>query len=171
MATSLHDLGKIQIACETYIVHNGRVLMHKRSETKEKFPGFWVGPGGKVDAGEDVLSAAIREVKEETGVSLDPKDVSLKVITFHHHIDRNEVWVEYLFRAEIPSDQEITSSSEGESSWIELDKVLGLEKLFPPSKYYLAHILDKNSGILYGSSEWENLELKKAFSERVDKNN
>lgn len=170
MATPLHDLGKIQIACETYIVHDGKVLMHKRSETKEKFPGFWVGPGGKIDEAEDVLSAAIREVKEETGVSLDPKDVSLKVVAFHHHTDRGEVWVEYLFRAEIPANQEIISSSEGESSWISEEKVLSLDKLFPPSKYYLAHILDKNSGILYNSSSWENLELKKVFSERIDKN-
>jgi 8-oxo-dGTP pyrophosphatase MutT (NUDIX family) len=35
-------------------------------------PGLWESTGGSVTAGEDSFSAAIREVKEETGLSLDP---------------------------------------------------------------------------------------------------
>ncbi len=144
--------------------------MHKRSEDKKKFPGFWIGPGGHIEAGEDALSAAIREVKEETGVSLQPNNVSLKVLAFHHHLDRDEVWMEYLFRANIPSSQPIHSTNEGETHWIELDKVLTLEKLFPPSGYYLKHILDEHSGIMYNSSEWKDAQLVRVLSEQVDRN-
>jgi 8-oxo-dGTP pyrophosphatase MutT (NUDIX family) len=104
----LHELGTLIAACEVYIVHNGKVLMHKRAEDKKKFPGFWIGPGGHVDQGEDVFTAAIREVKEETGITIDEKDIKLKVLAFHHHIDRGEVWVEYLYRATIESVQKKT---------------------------------------------------------------
>jgi 8-oxo-dGTP pyrophosphatase MutT (NUDIX family) len=117
---------------------------------------------------EDALTAAIREIKEETGVTLQPEHVSLKVLAFHHHLDRQEVWMEYLFRAEIPSDQPIHSTVEGETQWIAIDELMTMEKVFPPSKYYLKHILDKNSGLLYNASEWRETQLVRVLSERVD---
>jgi len=132
----LHEVGKLIVACETYIVHNGNVLMHKRAEDKKKFPGYWLGPGGHVDEGENVFATAIREVKEEAGVDISAKDIKLKVLAFHHHIDRDEVWMEYLFRATIPSQQKVTSNHEGESKWIPLQELMKMDKVFPPAKYY-----------------------------------
>ncbi len=144
--------------------------MHRRATTKKLFPGFWIGPGGHVEEGEDVLSAAIREIKEETGVQLKPDKVTLKVLAFHHHVDRNEVWMEYLFRAEIDSDQPIHSTVEGETKWIPETELLSLQNIFPPSKYYLHHILDTNSGLLFNASEWENAQLVKVLSEKLNSN-
>lgn len=163
----LHELGQLIVACEVYIVHEGKVLMHKRAENKEKFPGFWIGPGGHVDAGEDVLSSAIREVKEETGINIDEKDINLKVLAFHHHTDRGEVWMEYLFRAVIPGSQKIISSHEGLSQWIEIGKMLKMDNVFPPSKYYFDHILNDRTGIVYNFSEWKDAQLVKVNSERI----
>lgn len=144
--------------------------MHKRADDKKLFPGFWIGPGGHVDEGEDVLSAAIREIQEETGVTLLPEHISLKVIAFHHHLDRGEVWMEYLFRAEIPSEQPVRSTQEGETTWISIGELMHLENVFPPSKYYLEHILDKTSGIKYNASEWKNAQLVRVLSEREGTN-
>lgn len=168
MSKPLHTLGQLIVACETYIIHNNAVLMHKRAETKKKFPGFWIGPGGYVDQGEDVLTAAIREVKEETGVTVAPTDVSLKVLAFHHHLDREEVWMEYLFRAEIPESQQVISTEEGSYAWIPIDEVMQLEKVFEPSKYYFDHILKNKPGIMYNASEWKDASLVRVLSERVD---
>ena len=164
----LHELVQLIVACETYIIHDGKVLMHKRAEDKKKFPGFWIGPGGHVDEGEDVLTTAIREVKEEAGVDIYPQDIKLKVLAFHNHIDRNEVWMEYLFRATIPSRQKVVSNHEGESKWIPLQELIKMDKVFPPSKYYFNHILNDNPGILYNSSQWKNSHLVKVMSERID---
>jgi 8-oxo-dGTP pyrophosphatase MutT (NUDIX family) len=168
MSKHLHEIGHLIVACEVYIVYKGKVLMHKRAETKTLFPGFWIGPGGHVEDGEDALSAAIRETREETGVMLKPENVALKVLAFHHHIDRKEVWIEYLFRAEIPSNQTIHSTDEGETKWIMIDNLLLLDNIFPPSKYYLKHILDKQSGIKYNSSDWKDAQLVKINTEIVD---
>ena len=168
MPKQLHQLGQLIAACETYIIHNGKVLMHKRAEDKKKFPGFWIGPGGHIDEGEDALKAAIREVKEETGVMLEEKDVRLKVLAFHHHIDRDEVWMEYLFRATIPSEQKVISTDEGESKWIPIDELMKMEKVFPPSKYYFDHILNGKPGILHNASQWKDAHLVKVLSERTD---
>lgn len=163
----LHELGQLIVACETYIVRDGKVLMHKRAENKEKFPGFWIGPGGHVDEGEDVLSAAIREIKEETGVTVESKDVHLKVVAFHHHLDRNEIWVEYIFRATLDGEQAVRDSDEGASAWIEIDELLEMDKVFPPSKYYFQHVLRDTRGILYNNSEWKEANLVRVLSERL----
>jgi 8-oxo-dGTP pyrophosphatase MutT (NUDIX family) len=167
MPKRLHEVGQLIVACETYIVHNGKVLMHKRAENKSKFPGFWIGPGGHVDEGEDVLSAAIREIYEETGVILEPSQVTLKVLAFHHHLDRGEVWMEYLFRAEIPAEQSIHSTAEGLTAWLPIEEVLTMDQVFPPSKYYLGHILNSDSGIMYNASEWQDAQLVKVLSEHL----
>ena len=43
-----------------------RILLVKRATVV--FKGYWALPGGRVDAGETVEQAVVREVKEETGL-------------------------------------------------------------------------------------------------------
>ncbi len=49
----------------------GEFLLTKRSPNKG-FPNVWESTGGSALAGDDSLTAALREVKEETGLVLDP---------------------------------------------------------------------------------------------------
>ena len=38
-------------------------------------PPRWITPGGGIDAGESVLEAAVRELREETGILVSPEDL------------------------------------------------------------------------------------------------
>lgn len=50
----------------------GEVLVHRRAETKDMWPGYWdVAVGGVVDAGEDYATAAHRELEEELGIEAE----------------------------------------------------------------------------------------------------
>lgn len=63
---------------------NGKLLLQQRSREKSIFPLLWdVSAAGHIDAGENFLDAAIREVKEELGLELEPKD--LVKIGVHKH--------------------------------------------------------------------------------------
>lgn len=55
------------------VVHDGRVLLVRRG--KEPLRGRWVVPGGTVEAGETLQEALVREVREETGLTVRPGEV------------------------------------------------------------------------------------------------
>ena len=54
----------------------GDYLITRRAPGKS-LPGLWECTGGCALAGEDGLTAALREVREETGLALDPADGEL----------------------------------------------------------------------------------------------
>jgi 8-oxo-dGTP pyrophosphatase MutT (NUDIX family) len=50
-------------------------LITRRAATLRKHTGQWALPGGRVDAGESAAAAALRELREEVGLALDPDAV------------------------------------------------------------------------------------------------
>lgn len=59
-----------------------QVLLTQRRDPDPAFDGQWHAPSGKLDAGESVLDAAVREAGEEVGVLIDPADLD-HVHTIH----------------------------------------------------------------------------------------
>ncbi|MDT5025846.1 MAG: 8-oxo-dGTP diphosphatase [Micromonosporaceae bacterium] len=55
----------------------GRVLMQHPGPDAHVEPGRWTPPGGRLEPGEDALTAAHRELLEETGLTtvLEPRRV------------------------------------------------------------------------------------------------
>ncbi len=47
---------------------DGRLLLTRRAPEKHMYPGYWEVTGGSGVAGEDSLTAALRELSEETGI-------------------------------------------------------------------------------------------------------
>ena len=51
------------------------LLLTRRSQKLRNHPGQWAFPGGRVDAGETKIEAALRELHEEVGIKCGPEDV------------------------------------------------------------------------------------------------
>jgi len=73
------------------VVRAGRVLLIRRG----KPPLFrrWTVPGGTVELGETLQEAVVREMREETGLSVQP----LEVLTVFDRIEREGEEVRYHF--------------------------------------------------------------------------
>lgn len=63
-------LDLIPVVAGALIDGEGRVLLHRRAPGKHH-ELLWEFPGGKVEAGEAVCDALLREIDEELGVKLD----------------------------------------------------------------------------------------------------
>ncbi|MGS2761856.1 NUDIX hydrolase [Sinomicrobium sp. M5D2P9] len=90
---------------------DGKVLLQKRSEKKEIFPGHWdVSVAGHIGAGEDPLTSAIRETEEELGLRISENDLEktgiCKSVKKHgQHITDKEFHHIYISPLRVPVSQ------------------------------------------------------------------
>jgi isopentenyl-diphosphate Delta-isomerase len=72
--SEVHRDGDWHRAVHVWIVNkNNEVLVQKRSATKTLSPNLWdLSMGGHISAGEQPISAAIRELKEELNFDAQP---------------------------------------------------------------------------------------------------
>jgi ADP-ribose pyrophosphatase YjhB (NUDIX family) len=71
------------VAADCVIVRDNKVLLQKRSFGMWK--GYWCLVGGKVDIGETIIHAAVREVKEESGLDVS----NIQVLGIYDGKDRD----------------------------------------------------------------------------------
>ena len=95
---------------------DGRVLLAERANTGYA-DGLVNVPGGKLEAGEDVRAAAIREAREEVGVDIDPEQARF-VAVVHHRAPSGEGRVGFFFA---------TSTWDGEPVNAEPHKCAGIQ--------------------------------------------
>jgi 8-oxo-dGTP pyrophosphatase MutT (NUDIX family) len=109
----------------TAVVENsGRFLFIKRPGNLGNFPDKWVFPGGKVEHGEDVIQALIRELKEETGLDFSTEIAFLSAYQFSRSEDNSSSQgLVFLVRA-LNTDLKVDTESIAHHRWIEPSEII-----------------------------------------------
>lgn len=122
MADSYPVLG---VAAKAIIVNGaGEVLVIKRSPRSSFDPDCWDLPGGKMDDREPLVDALVREVREETGLTV----LAAEARPFHvSHFVKEPFWVTCVTFACPTFEGEVRLSSEHvEHRWVVPGEHVGL---------------------------------------------
>ena len=108
--------------CMVEDLENGKVVLQYRSPERYKKWSGYAFPGGHIEEGESLAESVIREVYEETGLTIAaPKLVAVK----DWEPDEGGRYIVFCYKATEFTGQ-LRSSEEGDVSWVEKDQ---LEKL------------------------------------------
>lgn len=83
----VHRDGDLHGSVRIWLIRDCQVLLQKRALNKDSFPGCYdVASSGHIDAGEDAMTAAIREVQEEINLTITKEDLT-PLFTQRLHVD------------------------------------------------------------------------------------
>ena len=102
-----------------FVFKDDEVLLLKGAENKKIWAGKYNGLGGHIEAGEDVLTSANRELAEEAGITdidLQCCGVVMCDVEAHHGI------AVFLFRGEYRG-QQLIISEEGKLHWVPISSL------------------------------------------------
>ncbi len=84
--------GEYRISTHIWVMDsNGRILVLKRSEQEDKFPGMWAQVGGGVVAGDTSKETVIKECLEELGLTVKEENMYY-VASYIRTRDIVDVW-------------------------------------------------------------------------------
>lgn len=114
--------GRYQVVPRTlsFVLHGEDVLLLRGAPDKRLWPNRYNGVGGHVERGEDILSAALREIREETGLQVRRPRLCAVV---HVEVGEQVGVLLFVFTAEAESRQ-VVSGQEGTLEWVPKGQVL-----------------------------------------------
>ena len=126
------------------LVYSGdKILVQERN--KKDWPGLTF-PGGHVEKGENFIASVIREVKEETGLTIyDPLLCGME----EYKADNNDERYLMLFYKTDKFEGELKSSKEGKVFWINKDDLLKYELSLDLDRIYEIMTDDTLSELIY----------------------
>ena len=142
-----------------YIIDNEYVLLIEKKRGIGR--GLYNGVGGKINPGENPLQAAIRECREEVGVTpIDPEWRGL--LEFHN--DGELYGIVYIFVA-YGYQGEPTETDEARPVWFRIDEI-PYDRMWEDDRYWLPLILNGRE-IIFGRfiyrENWSELIKKEIY--------
>lgn len=149
MSETKRERYKLPVAVFMMLIKEDQILLLKRATTGW-MDGFFSIPAGSLDAGEEILSAAIREAKEEVGVDVKEEDVTLANV--QHCKMGEDTWINFFYKTRVWEGEPkvCETHKHSEVKWV---KISELPKDIIP--YVKKGIEDFNLDKTYDQFGWE----------------
>ncbi|WP_069806681.1 8-oxo-dGTP diphosphatase [Vulcanisaeta thermophila] len=121
-----------------YVVKGNSVLLIRKK--RGLGAGYFNGIGGKVEEGEDIISAAVRECVEEVGVK--PRDLEWRGLLEFWNYEDGKVESVHFVHVFVARDfeGEVRESEEAEPTWFSIESI-PYDSMWDDDKYWLPKIL------------------------------
>ncbi len=133
----------VRVLTLVYAFVDGRVLTLERAATKKFLPGWFVAPGGKVEAGEDIVESGAREFFEETGMRV----TGLRVrgsYTYFNTDEGNRCGVIYLLVGDGVEGEFQSDVEDGTLRWLTVEELMASERVMHDHKAWIGRIFTSN---------------------------
>ena len=155
VAFSLYDQNQVDANARVragvgLVIRNidGDILLERRSDN-----GLWGLPGGRIEPGESILQTALREAKEETGLTIvvtrllgvysGPED---RIVTFPDNVVQ---LVDILLEASIVSGNLVCSSESIELRFFKVGGFPPETDIVPPARLPLREVVAGACGMIH----------------------
>src|SRR3989344_2184817 len=114
-----------------------KILFLKRNKEKREKDGIdWGNVGGRVELGELLIDACLREAKEEIGVNINPEILKLIDIKETPYLSDIFHAIHFVYATTLDENQKITINNESEEfKWFRLDSLP--DKMFDSKEYII----------------------------------
>lgn len=127
-----------------YIEKDDKILLLHRIKKKNDInEGKWIGVGGKLEEGESITECLVREVYEETGLTLT-KYIPVGVVKFISDVYEAEDM--FLFRGTEFTGTLKEDCNEGVLAWVDKEKVLSMPT-WEGDRLFLEPLLEEKTGL------------------------
>ena len=124
------------------------LLVHRNARPLDAHLGKYNGLGGKLEAGEDIVSGVRREVREEAGLECDELHLA-GTVSWPGFGAAGEDWFGFLFRVTAFTGTPPASNAEGTLHWVALPDVAALP-MWGGDRHFLPAVLDRAAPPFHG---------------------
>jgi mutator protein MutT len=131
---------KIIVGVGGIVIKENKVLLVRH--TYGSFKGKWIIPGGHVEAGENIDDAILREIKEETSIEAEVKNIiSVRSIVLPD--GSSEIYIVFLldYISGTPTPDNIENDA---AEFFDIEKAIRDEKVVYLSRYLIEKVWRKN---------------------------
>lgn len=138
---------KINFAQKAFIENNGKLLLVKKSNDDPSHPNEWEVPGGRIEFGEMIDEHIKREVMEEVGIDIVPKE-PFAIWTWIMHRGEDDIQVVAVGRCcdalnlNVNDRNRVNDDYLADIEWVDIERVLSyplINDIVPAMKQFVEY--------------------------------